>query len=263
MENRVRAAVELERLDPEARAEREVERRRGLDPAAVDAQVGIAVVDEEVAAHGLGKAGRGEVVLHVGEAQPRFDARGACARRKQRRLAHAETLARLEHRGGAEDLGIGEIEERVVADLVAHRVVKGDCAFALVIAIDMFLGKSNHEGMHAIDVPPGREIRRHWSSFIRRRAPANSALFWSARPSTTEKWFLPGMAMSPVKAARQRSPSSVFWRWNSLDSAPPTQLMTGARVAGAMKAGESLRALAGSSFRSAFSQSTSINGRRS
>ena len=69
--------------------------------------------------------------------------------------------------------------------------------------------------------------------------------------------------MSPAKAARQRSPSRAFWRWNSLDSSPPTQVITGARVAGGMKAGESLRALAGSSRRSPFSQSTSINGRRS
>ena len=43
------------------------------------------------------------------------------------------------------------------------------------------------------------------------------------------------MGMSPAKAARQRSPMMAFWRWNSLDSSPPTQVITGQRVAGIMK----------------------------
>src|SRR6185503_9349157 len=263
VEDRVGAAIELERLDAKARAQREVEGGRGLHPFAVDAQVGVAVIDEQVAAHGLGQARRGEVVLDVGEADARLDARGARARGEQRGLAYAEAFAGLEHGRGAEHFGVGKVEERVVADLVAHRVVEGDRFLPCRPAGSVSLRERLHRRIRAVDVARGRKVIVHWSSFIRRRAPANSALFGSASPSITEKWFLPGIGMSPAKAARQRLPSSAFWRWNSLDSAPPTQLITGARVAGIMNAGESLCALCASSLRSAFSHSTSSSGRRS
>ncbi len=92
---------------------------------------GIAVVHEEVAAHRLGEPRRGQVILNVGEPDARRDSGRPGARREQRRLADAEALSGLEHCRGAEHFGIGEVEEGVVADFVAHRVVEGNSAFAI------------------------------------------------------------------------------------------------------------------------------------
>src|SRR5690348_3229891 len=71
MEDRVRLAVELERLHTEALAQAQVERRRRLDPVAVDVELGVAVVDEEVGAHLRRELGRRRVILDVGEADAR------------------------------------------------------------------------------------------------------------------------------------------------------------------------------------------------
>src|SRR4051812_32612594 len=89
MEDRVFAAVELERLHPETRAQGEVERRRRLDPFAVELQLDIAVVDEEVGAHLRRQLGRGQMVLHVGKADARRDAGSAGTGSEQRRFRHA------------------------------------------------------------------------------------------------------------------------------------------------------------------------------
>src|SRR5690348_13583677 len=51
MEDRVFPAVKLERLHAKARAHREVERGRRLDPFALEKEVGVAMEDEEVGAH--------------------------------------------------------------------------------------------------------------------------------------------------------------------------------------------------------------------
>ena len=115
----------------------------------------------------------------------------------------------------------------------------------------------------AVDVASGLEVFLHRSSFISRRAPENSALDCLPSPSTTEKWCVPGIAMLPAKAARQRSPSSAFWRRNSELSSPPTQVITGARVAVGRNAGETRIAASSSRRRSPFSQSTCTMGRMS
>src|SRR6267142_1709143 len=153
--------------------------------------------------------------------------------------------------------------ERLHAEALAHRVVERDGLLALVGAARMLCGEGAHRRVLAVDEISGLQILFHLSSFISLRTPWKSGPAWSARPSTTEKWFLPGIAMSPANAPRQRSPRSAFWRKNSLDSSPPTQVITGARVAGGTKAGERRSAVAASSRRSTFSQSTSTSGRRS
>jgi hypothetical protein len=78
-------------------------------------------------------ARRGEVrwFFHGGKPPPGRDARGARAGGQQRGLADAESLIGREHGRGAEHFAIREIEKRVVADFVAHRVIQRDCALAL------------------------------------------------------------------------------------------------------------------------------------
>src|SRR5690348_4065779 len=66
MEDRVLAAVELERLHAKAGAHREIESRRRLDPFAIEEKVGVAVEDEQVGAHLGGERRRSQMVLHVG-----------------------------------------------------------------------------------------------------------------------------------------------------------------------------------------------------
>src|SRR6185436_16753436 len=188
LEDRVGLAVPLERLDAEAAAQLEVERRRALHPLAVELELGEGGIIEKVAAHRLGELRAGEVVLHVGEADARLDSRGAAAGREQRRFADAEAFAGLEHRRRLERLALAEVEERVVADLVAHRVVERDRALAVRRAPGMCFREVDDGGIAAIDVLPGFQIFVHRSICIRRRAAWKRALDGSARPSTTEKW---------------------------------------------------------------------------
>src|SRR2546430_6411270 len=239
MEDRIAAPVELERLDAKPGAQREIEGGRGLHPAALEVQVGVAVIDEQVAAHGFGEPRRRQVVPDVGKAHARGDACRTDAGGKQRCLAHAEALLGVEHRRRLEDFLIRKIEERVVADLVAHGVIKRDGTLARHGTLGILFRESDNGRVGAVDVAARPEEFLPLSSFIRRRAPWNSALDWLARPSTTEKWWVPGIAMSPANAARQRSPSSAFWRRNSLASSPPTQVLTGQRVARGSETGES------------------------
>src|SRR5207244_10703351 len=137
-----------------------------------------------------------------------------------------------------------EVLERVVADAIAHRVIQRHRLVAWLGAARVLGGEGAHRGMGAVDEFPGFQVLVHRSSFISLRAPWNSGLACSARPSTTEKWFLPGIARSPANTPRQRPPSSAFWRRNSLDSSPPTQVIPGARGAGGMNAGASRDAIA-------------------
>src|SRR5437660_1360266 len=67
MEDRVRPAVELERLHVKALAQAQVERRRRLDPFGFEMELAVAVVDEKIGAHLRRELGRRQVVLHVGE----------------------------------------------------------------------------------------------------------------------------------------------------------------------------------------------------
>jgi hypothetical protein len=89
MEDRIRGAVELERLHAEPGAQGEIEGGGRLHPLSVEQELGIAVEYEKIRAHLLGELGRGEMVLDVGEADARRDAVGARAGGEQRRLGNA------------------------------------------------------------------------------------------------------------------------------------------------------------------------------
>src|SRR5690606_11356234 len=112
MEDRVLATVELQRPDAEFLAKGEGEGGRCLYPPSVEVQVGVAVVDEEVASHRLGEPRRRQVVLHVREAHARRDPGGAGASGEEGRLADAEPLAGRQYRRRVEYGGVGKVEER-------------------------------------------------------------------------------------------------------------------------------------------------------
>src|ERR1043166_6219640 len=263
MEQGIGPAVELERLDAEPRAKGQIEGRRRLDPLPIEQKLGVAMEHEEIGPHLRGELGRRDVILDVGVADPRRNAHRARARREQRRLGHAPAAALLDAHGCAVGVVEGEVLEGVVADPVAYRVIERHRFFACITPSRVLLRKGNYCGVIAIHEAPGIEMLVHWWSFMSLRSPAKSGLACSASPSSTEKWCVPGIGMSPAKAARQRSPMRAFWRWNSLDSSPPTQVMTGQRVAGVISAGETRAADASSRRRSGCRKSTSTSGRRS
>jgi len=119
------AAVELERLDAEFAAQVQVEGGRRLHPLAFQPELCEAVIHEEVrAAHVCGEARCGEMVLHVGEAHARGDADDARAGGEQRGLADAEAFAGFQAPAAPVRRILREIEERVVADGIAHRVIQ-------------------------------------------------------------------------------------------------------------------------------------------
>src|SRR5690606_33172696 len=171
----------------ELRAEAEIEGRRRLHPAAFEQQLGVAMEDEKVRTHLFGELRRGEVVLHIGEAYARGNATDSRACGEQRRLRHAPAFLALEARRAAVALVQHEVLERVVAHAVAHRVVKRNGALAIGRAGSMPVREIAHRGMVRVDEAARLEVLLHRSSFIRRRAPAKSALFWSTSPSRTEK----------------------------------------------------------------------------
>src|SRR6266404_328724 len=208
MEDRVFPAVELERLHAKAGAQAQVERRRRLDPFAVEMELRVAVVDEEIGAHLRRQLRRRQVILYVGEADARRDA--GCARRtgEERRLGHAPAETALEASRGAIGVVGHEVLERVVADGVAHRVVERHRAAAVIGALRMLAREADHCRVSAVDEAAGLQVFVHLSSFMSLRTPWKSGLCSSARASTTEKWWRPGIAMSPAKALFQRSPRS-------------------------------------------------------
>src|SRR5262245_32076139 len=67
VEQRVLAAIELERPDPEAIAESAIEGGRGFDPSAVEIELGVAVIVEDVGAHLLPELRRAQVIAYIGE----------------------------------------------------------------------------------------------------------------------------------------------------------------------------------------------------
>src|SRR5208282_23535 len=76
VEKRVVSPIELQREDTESFAKAQVEGRRSFHPPTLKMKLGEAVPDEEVAANQLDELLRGEVVAHVGIADPRGDAHG-------------------------------------------------------------------------------------------------------------------------------------------------------------------------------------------
>src|SRR4051812_42998837 len=183
MEDRVFAAVELERLHAEALAHGEVERRRRLDPFTLQEEIGVAVEYEEVGAHLRGERRRRQVVLYVGVAHARRNARDARARGEQRGLGHTPALVAFEASRAAIGVVEREVLERVVAHAVAHRVVERHGLLALLGAVSVLARELDHLWMGAVDEASRLEKFIHLSSFISLRAPWYSAPFSEAMAS--------------------------------------------------------------------------------
>ncbi len=126
VEERVVDAVEFQRADAEALAEREVEGRRGLHPAPVQPELAVAMIDEDVGAEAFEQLRRRQVIANVGETDPRRDAERARRGAEQRRLADAPPAAAGQHFAGDAGFRRGEIDVGVVADFVAHREEQAD-----------------------------------------------------------------------------------------------------------------------------------------
>src|SRR3954467_12816462 len=118
MEDGVFAPVKLERLDTEAGAHREVERRRCLHPFSIQEEIGVPVEDEEIGAHLGSQRRRGEVVFHVGIAHAGRNARGPRTSGEERRLRHAPAFVAFQAGGAAISVVQREILERVVAHAI-------------------------------------------------------------------------------------------------------------------------------------------------
>src|ERR1051325_4289554 len=187
MEDRIAAAVELERFYAKALAQRKVECGRRLDPCAVELELGVAVIHEEVGAHLCRELGGRQMVLDVGEADARRDAGNPRCGGEERRLRDTPAQVLLQARRGAVGRVGQEVLERVVADAVAHRVVQRHRAFARIGASGMLSGEGHHGWMSAVDEAAGLQVGVHLSSFISLRTPWKSALCSTARSSTTEK----------------------------------------------------------------------------
>ena len=93
--------------------------------ALLDADVSVPVVRQFTSAvreHALGA----EVVTHVGIAEPGRDADCAAGGGEQRGLGHAPAVAEVQHRARTHAVWREVDAVRIVAELVAHRVVERD-----------------------------------------------------------------------------------------------------------------------------------------
>ena len=151
MEQRVGAAVELERRDVEPVAQLDVEHRRRLDPPAGEEQVGVAVPGEDVGAHHLEQPARRQVIADVGIADSRGNAAGAGDRRQQGRLGDAEPEPELETARGTQLLGHELNRIGVVANAVAHGIVEVDGPGNVVAGAAMRLGEGPDGGVVALN----------------------------------------------------------------------------------------------------------------
>ncbi len=158
--DRIGAAVELERQEAEAVAEFDVEGRRGLQPAAVEEDIGVAVPGEHVRLHGPAHALGRQMVAHVGKAETRRNADGAARGGEQRRLRDAPAVAGGEHAARAHAGGREGDAVRVVAKAVAHGVVELDRTLARRRAAAVLVREGLHGGMVRIDEGRGGEACR-------------------------------------------------------------------------------------------------------
>ena len=154
-------AVEFERRDARAGAQLAVEGRRAFHPGAADLELGIRVPEESVALDQFAQPLRIQVIAHVGKADARRNADGARARRQQRGFAGAEAAPAGEHRAGAEHVGVGVVEIRIVGDAVAHGIIKRDGARLVAgDAFDGVLREGAHGRLAAVDEARRLEIIR-------------------------------------------------------------------------------------------------------
>src|SRR5262245_17402392 len=129
--DRIGDAVPFQWFKPEALGQLPVEGGRGLDPAAVEPDLGVAVIIEGVAAHQVREPLGGHVIADVGIAHARRDADGAAKRGHQSRLVHAVTVPRGQCGAGAIGLALHRRVVGVVAQAVADGVVEPQGPFTV------------------------------------------------------------------------------------------------------------------------------------
>ena len=129
--DRIAHRIPLERLQPEALREFPIEGRCRLHPAPVQPDVGVAVIEEHVAAHQFGQPLGRHVVAHVGVADAGREAGGPADGGHDARLVHAIAVPRRQRRAGAVGLALHRRVVGVVPEIVAHRVVEPERPLAV------------------------------------------------------------------------------------------------------------------------------------
>ena len=122
MEDRVGAAVEVERVDAELPAQLDVERGSRLYPPAIQPELRVSVIVEHVGAHELQESRRRQMVAHVGKAEPRRDAGGTRSGDQDARLGHAPSAALRENGARPQSLD-GDVDGvRVISETISYGV---------------------------------------------------------------------------------------------------------------------------------------------
>jgi len=162
MEHRICTAIEFKRMNAGFFAQRAVEGRRGLEPLAVDPQLGVAMKDEQIRAHHVVEPLAREMVAHVGIAQSRGHAQHTCSGCEQGGLGDAKAAPGCYHMAGFESLlGNGEVI-RVVDELVTHRVIELDGDLTRRLGrVGHTTRKGNNRWVVAVSKAPRRQIGRH------------------------------------------------------------------------------------------------------
>ena len=125
LEHRVVQTIEFQGRDAESVTQSPVEGGGGFHPIPSDEEVGVAMEDEQIGAHGAAEPGCREVVPHVREAEAVGDTLdpGSCS--QQDRLGDAESVAAGQKRAGRHGFGIQVDVIGFIAELVPNRVVEG------------------------------------------------------------------------------------------------------------------------------------------
>src|SRR3990167_7191217 len=89
----VTQTIELQRRHLEYPAQRQVKRRRGLDPAALKVQLGVAVHGEHFTAQHFQQSWSGQMIAYIGQADACRDAAMAGAGSQQSGFGHAVAFA--------------------------------------------------------------------------------------------------------------------------------------------------------------------------
>ena len=112
--------------------------------------------DEDIGLDALVQPPRGQVIAHVGIADPRRHADGARGRGKQRRFADAEAAAVSEHPARLEVRRIGEVDVGVVDNVIADRAIEPqDLVFLFVGPGGHRIGEHLDRGHVAVDEAGG------------------------------------------------------------------------------------------------------------
>ncbi len=127
MENTVIDPVELQRRHIEQLTQLLVERRRRLDPAAVQIKLGVAVHGEHITFEQRNQARRRQMIAHVRQADARRNAAVPRTGGEQGGLGHAIAFASRQGEAGVQGAWVAAEGVGVVAHRLPYGVIQGDC----------------------------------------------------------------------------------------------------------------------------------------